>query len=752
MKKTSTPVLLSWLLAQLMLLFPASVHAESNLELDEIMNKALTAYGGERNLAALAENSAWVGEITFGGLDGHNYAYKQVRKGSQWRTDVESTNSSGISDTKITAFDGDNLWQTTAEGPAYLKAEQAVVLTDDYERQPTLLTRWHQPGYTFTLVGSSTYHDVPAWQIEEKKNGGIPNSIYLDKNSFLVLGIKYGLVGEKTGEGEKQFSENRPTLGTIYPFHQKETIDSDTVYELTLNDASIAESVPFTYFVKPGPKQQVRLSKSYLVPFDYGQKEIVCRGKVGGNDGLYFLFDTGSSDTIIDRRTAAQLLLVRGNPFRIAAFGGDISTQSTNIDRLELGNLIINDVNAKIMDLSGQSRQLGKNIAGIIGMNVISNFLVTIDYGKSTLTFEDSSSAPRPEDTSISFSHASTPTVKASLGGTDTQEFLMDTGAAFNHINNDVARRHLAKDGAVVHHQTEGTGLDGKTVQLGSIVIDPVVLGNLRVRKIAFTYPINADSKKNDSLGILGNPFWQNFLVTIDGRFQRIILKPNAFATIKGEFDSSINNGDNELVTKRQFRTSEIAYQRALILADNTHDPRYQAIALGRLGNLRRVMAHDLQRPEHARASYNYFVKADELARKADLKEVEGRILGDWSILYSDNGQIPEAKATMDKAMMLAPQDANVNVDSAVHLFRSHQYPEAQRYIEKALFLDPSNWQALWYEVKLSEMFNDPAREKQTLGEILRYFPSSKVAADKLRTVTQINAPQTPAPAPTRTP
>jgi hypothetical protein len=722
--------------------------AEANLQLDEIMNKALTAYGGERNLAALTDNSAWVGEILFGGLDGHNYAYKQVRKGAQWRTDVESTSASGVSETKITAFDGDNLWQTTSEGPAYLKPEQAVVLTDDYARQPTLLTRWHQPGYTFTLVGSSTYHDVPAWQIEEKKNDGAANNIYLDKNSFLVLGITYSLVGDKTGVGEKQFSENRPALGTIYPFHQKETIESDTVYELSLSDVSIAESVPTSYFIKPGPKQQVRLSKSYLVPFDYGQKEIVCRGKVGGNDGLYFLFDTGSSDTIIDRRTAAQLLLVRGNPFRIAAFGGDISTQSTNIDRLELGNLIINDVNAKIMDLSGQSRQLGKNIAGIIGMNVISNFLVTIDYGKSTLTFEDSSSAPRPEDTAISFSHASTPTVKASLGGTDSQEFLMDTGAAFNHISNDVARKHLTKDGAVGHHQTEGTGLDGKPVQLGSVVIDPVVLGNLRVRKITFTYPINADTKKSDAnLGILGNPFWQNFIVTIDGRFQRIILKPNPFAAIKGEFDSSINYGDNELITKRQFRTAEMSYQRALILADNAHDPRYQAIALGRLGNLRRVMAHDLQRPEHARASYNYFVKADDLARKSDLKDVEGRLLGDWSLLYSDNGQLQEAKQTIDKAMSLAPQDANVNVDSAVHLFRSHQYPEAQRYIEKALFLDPANWQALWYEVKLSEMFNDPAKEKQTLAEILRYFPSSKVAADKLRTVTQTQTPPTPTPA-----
>jgi tetratricopeptide (TPR) repeat protein len=149
------------------------------------------------------------------------------------------------------------------------------------------------------------------------------------------------------------------------------------------------------------------------------------------------------------------------------------------------------------------------------------------------------------------------------------------------------------------------------------------------------------------------------------------------------------------------------------------------------------MMAHDLQRPEHARASYNYFSKADDIARKADLKDVRGRILADWSLLYSENGQPIEAKQTIDKALSLAPQDANVNVDYAVHLFRNHLYPEVQKYIEKALFLDPSNWQALWYQVKLSESFSDLKKEKETLSEIVRYYPWSKVAQDKLKALTE---------------
>ena len=140
------------------------------------------------------------------------------------------------------------------------------------------------------------------------------------------------------------------------------------------------------------------------------------------------------------------------------------------------------------------------------------------------------------------------------------------------------------------------------------------------------------------------------------------------------------------------------------MVADNGSDVVEQARLLGRLGNLRRVMAKDLNRPEHARAAYDYFVKSDECAGRARAPDVQGRILADWSLLYSDNGQAAQSKQMIDRALLLAPDDPNVNVDCAVHLYRSRLFPEMQKYVDKALFLEPSNWQALWYQVKLSEI------------------------------------------------
>ncbi len=120
---------------------------------------------------------------------------------------------------------------------------------------------------------------------------------------------------------------------------------------------------------------------------------------------------------------------------------------------------------------------------------------------------------------------------------------------------------------------------------------------------------------------------------------------------------------------------------------------------------------------------------------------MEGRILADWSLLYLDNGQMDSAKQTMDRALQLAPQDAAVNVDCSVHLYKSQRFPEMQRYIEKALFLEPDNWQALWYQVKLSETFADMPKAVSTLKEILRFYPWSKLAQEKLSTLEgQMNA------------
>ncbi len=214
---------------------------------------------------------------------------------------------------------------------------------------------------------------------------------------------------------------------------------------------------------------------------------------------------------------------------------------------------------------------------------------------------------------------------------------LVDTGAAFNHLPTGVAQRHVQGDPATVRHVTEATGLDGRPVQLGRVVIDSVNLGGLARRAVPFTYPIQQEKRsvsrkptpetkeragffQDSNFGILGNPFWENFIVTVDYRFQRLLLQLNPVYKLRNDMDDALTRGDTMLVARRDYRQAEVFYQKALLPLMVLATSKMQARLLGRLGNLRRIMAKDLNRPEHAKAAYQYFCTCSRIGQKSRLE------------------------------------------------------------------------------------------------------------------------------------
>lgn len=74
------------------------------------------------------------------------------------------------------------------------------------------------------------------------------------------------------------------------------------------------------------------------------------KGRLNNGEELDFLFDTGASDTIIDRRVAAENYLLKEGVAGMQALSGSVMTNTSSIGRLELGNLIVNDIDARILD------------------------------------------------------------------------------------------------------------------------------------------------------------------------------------------------------------------------------------------------------------------------------------------------------------------------------------------------------------------------------------------------------------------
>lgn len=770
---------------------------EENAELSvsEIVDKVFTAYGGKEALEQIDYLSMVNGRQIASGGARSELGYRCARKNGKWRIDLErlpekseappsieakSDESAGDSGeqpatvkdkppeakpqpAEIFGFDGHNGWRLAGKEASQLSGDELDALTEKICRHPGLLTYWQEPDTEVKLVGRTLYKQLPVYTLSFNAKGRSPTTFYVDEKNFLIVALAYdiALEGAKSAHYAIEYAQYRPTGGTLFPFKQTQFKDSVKESELLVTSASVGQAIEDSLFDRPKITGRFRLARSITVPFEYTDNEIVVKCRVNNSEDVDFLFDTGASDTIIDRRIAAQNFLAKQDKFDIAGYSGVVQANRSELKRFEIGALVLNDVPVRVLDMSAQSRQMGRQIAGIIGTNIISQFLVTIDYGKPKLVFEDLETAVRPiKAANVPFTFRQLPYIKVALNGRDEQLLLVDTGAAFNHLPTAVAQRHVQGDPANVRHVTEATGLDGRPVQLGRVVMDSVGLGGLTRKAVPFTYPIQQDKStqsakrptpegkeragffQDSNFGILGNPFWENFIVTVDYRFQRLLLQLNPAYKLRNDMDDALTIGDTKLVAHRDYRQAEIYYQKALLLADGARDVKMQARLLGRLGNLRRIMAKDLNRPEHAKAAYQYFVRAQELAKKVGARDVEGRIVADWSLLYSDNGQKAIAKQQIDRALVLAPQDANVNVDCAVHLYRAKLFPEMQRYVEKALFLEPSNWSALWYQVKLSENFQDLPRVVATLKEILRFYPWSKVAQAKMaQTKASMNLP-----------
>lgn len=721
---------------------------------DGIVGKALEAMGDAAALRKLEKTISIVGKLVPANSDVSNaYTYRKFRKGKKWRVDLESPAKTGQAEPKrILAYNGLAGWRSSGTIAEDLSAIRLRQLNDDNERAHSIIARLNNPEYKFTLLGSTTFRQIPVYAVTVEHAGETPTTVYIDKRNFLVDGISYDTSDPSESGARKisiEYAEYRPIGGTQFPYRQTKYIDDKNASEIIVNSLSITNEIDDAVFDRPQSADKVHLSRAIVVPFDYQQKEILVKGRINSGEEVIFLFDTGASDTIIDRRVAAESFLMKEGQSGMMSLAGRIDVNNTVLKRLELGSLVLNDVDARIANLAGQSQQLGKKIAGIIGTNVMAKAVVRIDFGKPSLTFYDKDSYEIPKGASIvPLVQQNAPVVKAKLNGVDEVWMLADTGAAFNNLPTDVAKKVLNRASAQETHTTEGSGLDGKRIKLGNVVVRSVSVGGHNVSNMNFTYTVAGASTpkgeaakgveakegffQSNAIGILGNPFWENFIVTVDYKFQRLLLEPNPGVRLRGEIGKALDQGDQKVFVYSDYRAGEIFYQKGLLLAGNGKDVRNEALLWGRMANMRRMMAKDLARPEHARAAYEYFVKAVDLARKAGARDVEGRILADWSLLYMDNGQQAEARQTINQAVMMAPQDPQVNLDYALHLAKDQNFIEMQKYLDKALFFEPSNWQALWCQFKLSEKFADYPKGIATLKEITRYYPWSKMASAKL--------------------
>lgn len=154
---------------------------------------------------------------------------------------------------------------------------------------------------------------------------------------------------------------------------------------------------------------------------------VVAEGQIGGiPDRLNFVLDTGTAPSAISQKLAQRLGLGT-TPSSTLALGTRVSVRASTLSEIDLGPIRALSLPVLIKDLSRLEKDMGIQIAGIIGMDVLSKSNFHLDYDKKELEFGDISheGVPIPFDARAGIALAD-----VRLGGKFLR-MLVDTGSEY---------------------------------------------------------------------------------------------------------------------------------------------------------------------------------------------------------------------------------------------------------------------------------------------------------------------------------
>ncbi|HWY57297.1 MAG TPA: retropepsin-like aspartic protease [Terriglobales bacterium] len=258
--------------------------------------------------------------------------------------------------------------------------------------------------------------------------------------------------------------------------------------------------------------------------FDWHKGMIFVPVSINGSKPLSFVLDSGSTRTLIDRQLAATLGL--------KAFGAG-SLQGAGAGRIRLEfihdvSIALPGVESRGYELSTAELQpleatLGVKVDGILGFEVFSRFVVTVDYETKSLTFTIPD-AFHPSNAALELPieiRDKWPFVKAELvlpGPVTVQDsFLIDSGSsdAVDHpIVMNLQSRVSAQSGVGL-----GTPVQGATAQATSF----------RLGRYTLAGPIVSCCGASEATSkLIGSEVLRRFTVTFDYPSSRIFITPNS--------------------------------------------------------------------------------------------------------------------------------------------------------------------------------------------------------------------------------
>jgi peroxiredoxin len=259
--------------------------------------------------------------------------------------------------------------------------------------------------------------------------------------------------------------------------------------------------------------------------FEWRKGMIFVPIRINGSRLLSFVLDTGSTRTIIDRTLATDLgLKATGTGSLQGAGAGRIPIEFIRDVSIALPGVESRGYELSTADLQPLEASLGEKVDGILGYEVFSRFVVTIDYEARILTFTlpqafrpSASAQALPIEVRDKWAF-----VKAEIslpGPVAVQDsFLIDSGSS-DAVDHPI----------VMQLQSRVPGTSG--VGLGAPVQGATARAtSFRLGRYTLTAPVVSCCGASDATSrLIGNEVLRRFTVTFDYPSSLIFITPNSY-------------------------------------------------------------------------------------------------------------------------------------------------------------------------------------------------------------------------------
>jgi len=341
------------------------------------------------------------------------------------------------------------------------------------------------------------------------------------------------------------FGDWRRAAGRLRPFVSETGISSMPANRMRAEVDSVAANVSVAGVAFSLPDSGggntltwLRQNGTAVLPFDYSTRHVWLRASIDGGPEHDFLFDTGASVTVLDSTFAAGAGIATEGRMQAAGAGASGSAAFAKLGSLTVrgpdgDGVELHDLRVAVLSVNPMfAPYFWREMAGIIGYDFISRFVVTIDYDRSVLVLRDpktfrfaGSEPPLPM-----VMNGVVPALRGTLDGRHEGLFRLDVGSSSTvDFHAPFAKRHGLEKKLRGAREVTGAGFGGHfTSALG------------RARSMAFgpyrwADPMVSVSRATEGAfaseefaGNVGNRILERFRVTLDYDGRRVWLEPGA--------------------------------------------------------------------------------------------------------------------------------------------------------------------------------------------------------------------------------